>query len=126
MNATFTGALLPVCGADVLIVAVQPWVLASAHESQLYVVAFQLRFGRTIVLMAQDERRTPTYYGPAGIVRVLRSLPFDIIPWRKLPYRTAPPRSWKLPIPREPLPADTTNVSSSCMLATHDDALLLE
>jgi hypothetical protein len=125
MTAMFTGALLPVCGVDVLIVAVQPWILASRHESQLYVIAFQLRFRRTIVLMAQDERGTPTYFGPAGIVGALRTLPFELIPWRRMPYRTAPPRSWKLPIPRDPPPAESTDLSSVCSLATHDDALPL-
>lgn len=106
-RATFVGALLPVCGVDVLVVAVQPWILARAEEAKLYVTAFALRFQRTIVLMAQDERRVPTYYGPAPIVLALRVLPFEIIPWRRIPYRAAPRRSWKLPIPPEPPPDDS-------------------
>lgn len=104
---TFVGALLPICDVDVLIVVVRPWILAAPHEATLYVTAFALRFQRAIVLMAQDDQRVPTYYGPASIVRALRALPFEIIPWRRIPYRPAPPRGWQLPIPPEPPPVDS-------------------
>ncbi|MBA3393714.1 MAG: hypothetical protein H0T89_13785 [Deltaproteobacteria bacterium] len=113
MSASFTGAALPVCGVDVLIVVVQPWILADPHEAQLYVIAFALRFDRTIVLMAQDDRRVPTYYGPAPIVRALGVLPFEIIPWQRMPYQLPRPRAWQLPIPPEPPPYDSRVLSAS-------------
>lgn len=96
---TFTGAVLPVCGVEVLIVVVRPWVLADVHEANLYVVAFYERFRRTIVLMAQRPDGAPCFYGPADIVRVLHGLPFEMLPWRRWLFRTAPPPSWQLPIP---------------------------
>jgi hypothetical protein len=95
---------LPVCGVDVLIVVVKPWILTDEHEAALYVVAFQMRFQRTIVLMAQNDARVPTYYGPAPIVHALCTLPFEIIPWQRMLYRLPRPRSWQLPIPPEPAP----------------------
>jgi hypothetical protein len=107
MSARFTGAMLPVCDVEVLIVVVRPFVINDPHEAALYVFAFHERFGRTIVLMAQDRDRVPTYYGPAGIVRVLCTLPFEVIPWRYLAYRVPRPRAWKLPIPAEPPPPFT-------------------
>jgi hypothetical protein len=109
IGSTFTGAALPVCGIDVLVVVVRPWILADAHEAALYIVAFQLRFQRMIVLMAQDDARVPTYYGPAAIVHALCALPFEIIPWQPMHYKKPRPRSWQLPIPPEPEPAPSTS-----------------
>ncbi len=97
---SFTGAALPICGVEVLIVVVHPWVLADIHEANLYVVAFHERFRRIIVLVAQGPDGVPCFYGPTNIVRVLHGLPFEMIPWRRLLYRTAPPPSWRLPIPQ--------------------------
>jgi len=109
---TFTGAALPICGVEVLIVAVHPWVLADIHEANLYVVAFHERFRRTIILMAQGPDGAPCFYGPTEVVRVLQGLPFEMIPWRRLLLRAAPPPSWQLPIPpprgRAALPATAT------------------
>lgn len=96
---SFTGAALPICGVEVLIVVVHPWVLADVHEANLYVVAFHERFRRIIVLVAQGADGVPCFYGPTNIVRVLHGLPFEMIPWRRLLYRTAPPPAWRLPIP---------------------------
>lgn len=97
--STFNGAVLPICGVEVLIVVVRPWVLADIHEANLFVVAFHERFRRTIVLMAQTADGAPYFYGPTEIVRLLRGLPFEMIPWRRLLFRTVPPPSWQLPIP---------------------------
>ncbi len=96
---TFIGATLPICGIDVLIVVVHPWVLADIHEANLYVVAFHERFRRRIVLTAQGVEGTPCFYGPTEIIRVLRGLPFEMIPWRRLLFRTAPPPALSLPSP---------------------------
>jgi len=96
---TFLGATLPVCGVEVLIVVVRPWVLADIHEANLFVVAFHERFRRTIVLVAQRPDGAACFYGPAEIVRVLQGLPFELIPWRRLLLRPAPPPGWRLPLP---------------------------
>ncbi|HWO21390.1 MAG TPA: hypothetical protein VNO30_21630, partial [Kofleriaceae bacterium] len=96
---TFIGAALPVCGIDVLIVVVYPWVLADIHEANLYVVAFGERFRRRIVLTAQGPDATPCFYGPSDVIRVLRGLPFEMLPWRRYLFRTATPSAWRLPIP---------------------------
>ena len=97
---TFNGAVLPICGVEVLIVVVRPWVLADIHEANLFVVAFYARFRRTIVLMAQRPDGAPRFYGPTEIVRVLLALPLELIPWRRLLFRTTKPPSWQLPIPQ--------------------------
>jgi hypothetical protein len=118
--ATFVGAALPVSGIDVLIVVVQPAVLASAFEAHLYVIAFHTRFAKTIVLMAQDDAHVPTYYGPAGIVQAISRLPFEVIPWQRMLYRAPRPASWQLPIPPEREPEDSIATSTyACDRAAH-------
>lgn len=107
-RASFVGAALPVCGVDVLIVVVRPSILADVDEASLYVVAFGFRFKRTIVLMAQDEARVPTYFGPANVVRAISVLPFEIIPWQRLLFRVPKPPPFRLPIPPEQPPDDST------------------
>lgn len=77
----FNGANLPLYGGDVLIVIVYPWVLTDATESTQLVEDLRERFGRTIVLVAQDSRGVPTYWGPTAITMVLRAIPFDALPW---------------------------------------------
>jgi hypothetical protein len=103
----FMGALLPVCCVEILIVVVHPRVMFDIAEANLYVTAFHRRFGRTVVLMSQAETTfLPTYYGPAGIVKVLSALPFDIIPWQRLLYRTTKSPPFQLPIPPERTPEE--------------------
>jgi hypothetical protein len=96
---SFIGAALPVCGVDVLVVVVYPWVLADIHEANLYVVAFGERFRRRIVLTAQGPEGTPCFYGPTDIIRVLRGLPFEMLPWRRYLFRIKTPPAWRLPVP---------------------------
>jgi hypothetical protein len=74
-------------------------VLADIHEANLYVVAFHERFRRTIVLASQGAEDRPCFYGPTEIIRVLQGLPFEMIPWRRLLFRAAPPPAWRLPLP---------------------------
>lgn len=120
----FTGAMMPVCGVDVLIVVVRPWILADTHEANLYVVAFNYRFKRTIVLMAQDPTtNVPTYYGPAGIVNTICSLPFEIMPWQRIAYKVPKPPPWRLPIPPEPPRHDTSEVGSNKATRSYNDSL---
>ena len=98
-RSSFTGALLPMCGVEVLIVVVQTRIMSDTFEANLYVTAFNLRFRRTIVLMSQDDdTHAPTYYGPAGIVRALTALPFEMLPWQRMLFRVAKPAAWQLPV----------------------------
>ena len=101
-GSSFTGAVLPICGVEVLIVVVQPRIMSDTYEANLFVTAFNLRFRRTIVLMSQDDAtQAPTYYGPAGIVRALTALPLEMLPWQRMLYRVAKPAAWQLPVAPE-------------------------
>ena len=116
-RSVFMGAVLPVCGVEVLIVAVKPFIIADEHEANLYMIAFQMRFGRTVVLMSQDDARVPTYYGPPPIVQALSLLPFELIPWRSMPFRIPKPPPWQLPIP----PESPDEASANCNASSSDD-----
>ena len=101
--------MLPICDVEVLVVVVQQRILFDTYEANLYVSAFNLRFRRTIVLVAQDDQtHVPTYYGPAGVVRALSALPFEMIPWQRMLYRVGKPLSWQLPIPPEEPASDSS------------------
>lgn len=118
--SSFNGALLPVCGAEVLVVCVRPWVLQDPDEAQLFLFAFTTRFSRPVVLMAQDARGLPTYFGARRFVDALSTLPVEVIPWKRYAYRTpAPeqptsPRRYVLPIPppERSAPRDPRNPSA--------------
>jgi len=108
--SSFNGAILPVRGVEVLVVCVRPWVLADRHEAQLFLFAFSTRFGRPVVLMAQDDRGVPSYCGARRLVDALCPLPVEVIPWQRFAYRApspprSRPRSFMLPTPQEPEPS---------------------
>jgi len=107
-------------------VVVRPWVLANIHEANLFVVAFQERFRRTIVLVAQRADGAARFYGPVDIVRVLQALPLELVPWRRILLHTTPPPPWRLPIPQpqphphSAMPAGSAEITR--VLPTHHRA----
>lgn len=90
---TFTGALLTVGPLELLIVVVPPAVLEDGDESRLTVVAYHARFGKPVVLMAQDLRGAPRYFGPDRVTPLVAATPFELIPWRQFRYRVP---EWQL------------------------------
>lgn len=82
----FVGAFLELAGVDVVVVVVPPPIVADPFEAELYVLGFQSRYRRHVVLMAQDARSVPTFYGPAELVRALSRMPFEAIPYRVYAY----------------------------------------
>jgi len=81
---TFEGALIKEQGINFAIVIVKQHILNSSHESNRAILSFQPAFpGIPVVLMAQDYRGTPTYYGRRDIVNFLKSVPLQCVPWQK-------------------------------------------
>lgn len=109
----FTGAAIAVGRIELLLVIVAPAVLADVRECQLTVAAYQARFGKSIVLLAQDHRGSPRYFGPARLMPMVAAIPFELIPWRQLYYQAPVP--WRLPIPPDP-PASPTAASLALSL----------
>ena len=80
----FQGAVIREQGVTFAIVVVKKHVIDSSSQADEAVGSFQPVFpGMPIVLMAQDHRGRPTYYGRRDISRFLASVPVQAIPWRE-------------------------------------------
>lgn len=79
----FQGAVVREQGVEFAIVVVKPQVLDCRSEGEQMITAWRARFGVPVVLMAQDSRGTPTYFGRTDIVRFLSRVPLRAIPWRE-------------------------------------------
>ena len=81
---TFQGALVTEQGITFAIVVVKSHVIQSDAAAREALRGFRPLFpGAPIILMAQDYRGTPTYYGRPDIVRFLANVPVANIPWRE-------------------------------------------
>jgi hypothetical protein len=81
---TFQGAVIREQGVTFAVVIVKKHVIDSSAEANRAIAGFQPVFpGLPVVLMAQDYRGTPTYYGRRDIARFLASVPLEAIPWKR-------------------------------------------
>ena len=81
---TFQGAVIREQGVTFAVVIVKKHVIDSSTEAGRAIAAFQPVFpGLPVVLMAQDARGTPTYFGRQDIARFLASVPLSAIPWKE-------------------------------------------
>jgi hypothetical protein len=81
---TFQGAVIREQGVTFAVVIVKKHVIDSSTEAGRAIAAFQPAFpGLPVVLMAQDARGTPTYFGRQDIARFLASVPLSAIPWKQ-------------------------------------------
>ena len=80
----FQGAVIKEQGITFAIVIVKKYVTGTRSEASRTIASFQHIFpGIPIVLMAQDSRGKPTYYGRKDIVRFLAKVPLSAIPWKE-------------------------------------------
>ena len=81
---TFQGSVIREQGVTFAVVIVKKHVLDSTSEANTAIMSFAPVFGYIpVVLMAQDSRGTPTWYGRPDIVRFLRNVPLSAIPWKE-------------------------------------------
>jgi hypothetical protein len=81
---TFQGALIREQGVTFAIVIVKAHIVKSPMAAQDAVRAFRPAFpGVPVVLMGQDGRGVPTYYGRRDIVNFLANVPMECIPWQE-------------------------------------------
>lgn len=84
----FQGALIREQGVEFAVVVVKRTVILSPTQRVQAQRGFSSAFpGVPVVLMAQDSRGTPTYWGRPDIVRFLAKVPMQAIPWKE--YRAA-------------------------------------
>ena len=78
------GAVIEEQGVTFAIAVVRPTVLNQPATRDQAVVEFSAVFdGLPTVLMAQDSRGVPTYYGRPDIVDFMASVPLKAIPWKR-------------------------------------------
>ena len=76
-------------GVTFAIVIVKTHVLNNQQQAQEAKVGFARFFpGLPIILMAQDGRGVPTYYGRKDIVRFLSNIHISMIPWKEFRFAT--------------------------------------
>lgn len=77
-------ALVREHGVTFAVVVVKAHVVASESSRDEAAASFAAKFpGVPIVLMAQDGRGRPTYWGRSDIVRFLARVPFQRLPWKR-------------------------------------------
>lgn len=80
----FEGAVIREQGISFAVVVVKPYVIQNSSTACETIRNFQPVFpGIPVVLMAQDARGVPTYYGRQDIARFMASVPIDAVPWRR-------------------------------------------
>lgn len=81
---TFDGALIKEQGVTFALVVVKQHVINTSHNANQAIVSFQPAFpGVPVILMSQDFRGAPTYYGRRDIVSFLKNVPLQHIPWQR-------------------------------------------
>lgn len=81
---TIDAALVREQGVTFAVVAVKNHAVSSDSSRREAMVAFGTQFpGVPIVLMAQDGRGRPTFWGRPDIVRFLAKVPVNALPWKR-------------------------------------------
>lgn len=84
---TFEGAVVQEQGVTFGIAIVKESTIRDTSGANTVIAQMQMIMGvAPVVLMAQDSRGTPKYYGRKDIVNFLASIDFRRIPWRKYTY----------------------------------------
>jgi hypothetical protein len=80
------GAAVSLGGKNFVVVLVGMEVVQSPGEADMAIDAMRPSFGGVpVVLMAQNEKGSPTYYGDEDLVRLLAGVPVDEMPWKEYP-----------------------------------------
>ena len=78
------GAVIREQGITFAVVIVKPHVVQNSSEANRAIAAFSPAFpGLPVVLMGQDHRGVPTYYGRRDISNFMASVPLHAIPWKR-------------------------------------------
>lgn len=80
---TFDGAVIRDQGVTFALVVVKQHVVQSRFDAARAISAFQPCFpGVPIVLVGQDGRGVPTYFGRPDIARFMSGVPMSAVPWK--------------------------------------------
>jgi hypothetical protein len=80
----FQGAVIEEQGTTFAIAIVKRSVLDTpSRRAEAHRVFADLFNGLPVVLMAQDSRGSPTYWGRRDLSRFMANVPLDAVPWRE-------------------------------------------
>lgn len=80
------GAAISLGGTNFVVVLVGMELVEAHGEADMTIESLSNGFsGVPVVLMAQREDSTPVYYGDGELVRLLRDVPVDQMPWKEYP-----------------------------------------
>lgn len=77
------GAVIREQGQTFAVIVVKPHIVQNRSEAADAIQSFAPVFGVPVVLMAQDSRGVPTYYGRRDIAAFMANVPLQRIPWRE-------------------------------------------
>ena len=85
--ATIEGAIVKEQGVTFAIAVVKPYVLQTQIQARDAATGLARYFpGLPVVLMTQNGRGTPTYWGRRDIVNFLASIDVSRIPWKRYTF----------------------------------------
>ncbi|MCY3789729.1 MAG: hypothetical protein OXH63_13175 [Gemmatimonadetes bacterium] len=80
----FQGAVIKEQGITFAVVIVKKYVLDNLNTAKETIQSFAPIFsGLPVVLMAQDHKGNPSYYGRKDIAEFMANVPLSAIPWRE-------------------------------------------
>ncbi|ABN57665.1 hypothetical protein [Methanoculleus submarinus] len=80
----FQGSIIKEQGVTFAIVIVKRHIVDNRHEAEKVIASFQPIFpGMPIILMAQDSRGRPTYFGRHDIAKFMSKVPLHAVPWKE-------------------------------------------
>ena len=69
--------------SNFVIVLVGIEIATNSGEADMAIDSLQPKFGNApVILMAQREDTSPVYYGDQDLVKALRDIPVDGMPWK--------------------------------------------
>lgn len=77
------GAVIREQGQTFAVVVVKPHVVQNQGAASEAIAELMPVFGVPVVLMAQDGRGRPTFYGRPDIAQFMSNVPLGAIPWRE-------------------------------------------
>jgi hypothetical protein len=88
--SSFDGAVINQQGVEFAIAVVRRSVFDTPGTRDQAIMEFSAAFGNLpTVLMAQDSRGVPSYYGRPDIVDFLVSVPMEAVPWQRYTLQNA-------------------------------------
>ena len=83
----FEGAVIKEQGITFAIVIVKQFVTSNRIKAEEAIRSFSSFFpGMPVVLMSQDSRGIPTYFGRQDISRFMANVPVHAVPWKRYSY----------------------------------------